>query len=353
MPSVDPNSLVQHSINSILSSIPWWFWFLLVAGGVAKLVLETTPRKQRGHNRRTRSTDSGIPPVFNENLMPCPDCKMPVSMKASTCPHCGAPIATDYIEQVQAERDLNRRRTQMSEDVSFQKCSVGFLVVFLVAVLFIVCHYSSGVWTWVLAAPVVLLIFAGVLESIRLGNKGHLGEEIVKFKLSQLRPKELYKVLNDVYLPIEGGGTTQIDHIVVSPFGVFVVETKNFSGWIFADGNSSTWTQVLGNTKNQFQNPIRQNYLHLRSIVDDLGLPEHLLHGVVAFADDCEFKTQRPEGVVYFNELNSYIAKFTERAIKDDDVEEIVKTIREWNASVTAAQRANHVNSLKARHRGR
>ena len=352
MPSVDPNSVVQHSIDSVLSSIPWWFWILLVAVGAAKVVMETTPKQRRGHNRSTALPHSGIVPVFNENLMPCPDCKQTISMKASTCPHCGAPISSAYIEQVQAGRNFDRRRAQTSEDVYFLKSSVVFCVVFLVAILFIVVHYSSGVWAWVLAVPIVLLIFAGLWEAIRLGDKGYLGEEIVKIKLSQLRPKELYKVLNDVYLPIVGGGTTQIDHIVVSPFGVFVVETKNFSGWIFADEKSPTWTQILGNTKNQFQNPIRQNYLHLRSIVDDLGLPEHLLHGIIAFADDCEFKTHRPEGVVFFNELNSHIVNFTERVIKDDDIEEIVKTIREWNASVTAAQRANHVNNLKAHHHG-
>lgn len=221
---------------------------------------------------------------------------------------------------------------------------------FFIAMLFVVFRFSSGVWTWVLSAPLILLIAAGIWEAIRLGDKGYLGEEIVKQKLLQLRPKGTYKVLNDIYLPIEEGGTTQIDHIVVSHFGTFVIETKNYSGWIFADGQSPTWTQVLGNTKNQFQNPIRQNYLHLRSIVDNLGLPENLLHGIVAFADDCDFKTPRPEGVVFFNELASYIAKFTERVIKDDDVDEIVKTIREWNASVTADQRANHVKNLKARH---
>lgn len=191
---------------------------------------------------------------------------------------------------------------------------------------------------------------ASIFEVIKLGDKGYLGEEIVKQKLLQLRPKGSYKVLNDIYLPIEDGGTTQIDHIVVSPFGTFVVETKNYSGWIFADGKAPTWTQVLGKTKNQFQNPIRQNYLHLRSIVDNLGLPENLLHGIVAFADDCEFKTERPEGVVFFNELTSYISKFTDRVIENDDVDEIVKTIREWNDSVTAAQRSNHVNNLKTRH---
>ena len=216
--------------------------------------------------------------------------------------------------------------------------------------MFLVFRFASGIWTWVLAIPIGLLIVAGICEIIKLGNKGYLGEAIVKQKLMELRPIDSYTVLNDIYLPTVDGGTTQIDHIVVSPFGVFVIETKNYSGWIFADGNAPTWTQVLGKTKNQFQNPIRQNYLHLRSITEDLGLPENLLHGVVAIADDCQFKTAKPDGVVYFNKLTSYITDFTEQVIRREDVAEIVKTFREWNASVTMEQRSNHVKALKARH---
>lgn len=350
MMSVNFCLIAKTSIDPF-SYIPWWFWVLIGVVGAVRFLIETAPKKRRRHNRYIGLHHSGTPlVVLNENLMPCPDCKKPISMKATTCPHCGAPIAEDYAETVQSQRNLNKRRAQKTEDVLLQKTSVGLVIAFSIAMLFVVFHFSSGVWTWVLSAPLVLLLAGGIWEAVRLGDKGYLGEEIVKQKLLQLRQKGSYKVLNDIYLPIEEGGTTQIDHIVVSPFGTFVVETKNYSGWIFADGQSPTWTQVLGNTKNQFQNPIRQNYLHLRSIVDNLGLPENLLHGIVAFADDCEFKTPRPEGVVFFNEIASYIAQFTERVIQDDDVEEIVKTIREWNASVTAAQRANHVNNLKARH---
>ena len=59
-------------------------------------------------------------------------------------------------------------------------------------------------------------------------------------------------------------GTTQIDHILVSAYGIFVIETKNLKGWIFGSAENATWTQVLAGKKYPFQNPLKQNYRHTR-----------------------------------------------------------------------------------------
>ena len=78
-------------------------------------------------------------------------------------------------------------------------------------------------------------------------RKGERGESILTLALGDLDPK-LYHVMNDVLLPDgfpSGQGTTQIDHIVFSPFGIFVVETKNYSGWIFGNPKSAKWCQCF------------------------------------------------------------------------------------------------------------
>jgi len=66
--------------------------------------------------------------------------------------------------------------------------------------------------------------------------------------LNKLDRKQ-YAVFHDLYLPRpDGKGTAQIDHVVVSPFGIFVIETKNMAGWIFGDERSRQWTQsIYGN----------------------------------------------------------------------------------------------------------
>ena len=61
-------------------------------------------------------------------------------------------------------------------------------------------------------------------------------------------------------------GTTQIDHILVSRFGVFIIETKDYKGWLFANASQGTWTQVLFKYRFTFQNPIFQNARHVRAV---------------------------------------------------------------------------------------
>ena len=111
-------------------------------------------------------------------------------------------------------------------------------------------------------------------------NIGKAGERRVSHKLNWL-PKE-YIVLNDIMLP-SNYGTTQIDHIVVSPYGIFVIETKNYKGWIFGNEDSEEWTQSLigrkkmlgwSSEQHRFRNPIRQNYAHIKAVqnlLSDIG----------------------------------------------------------------------------------
>jgi hypothetical protein len=73
--------------------------------------------------------------------------------------------------------------------------------------------------------------------------KGAIGERYVNNALSKLGPQ--YKVLHDLYVPNRKGGTAQVDHVVTSPYGIFVIETKHYNGWIFGDENPKKWTQVI------------------------------------------------------------------------------------------------------------
>ena len=74
-------------------------------------------------------------------------------------------------------------------------------------------------------------------------RKGARGERRVHSALSSVLDKNEYRILSDLILPV-AGGTTQLDHLVLSRFGIFVIETKNMSVWIFGDADQQTWTQV-------------------------------------------------------------------------------------------------------------
>ena len=180
-------------------------------------------------------------------------------------------------------------------------------------------------------------------------QKGKRGEKLVAGRLRKGLPDE-YRILNDIYLPLPDGTTTQIDHIVVSQYGVFVVETKTYSGWIFGDEKSGEWTQSIYHKKSRFQNPMRQNYKHICALADNLGIDKSYFIGVVAFTGDCTFKTDMPEGVVYSRRAADYIRSRNTPRIKASQVDELANAIAEWQGTVGEERKSSHVANLKKRH---
>ena len=198
----------------------------------------------------------------------------------------------------------------------------------------------------------ILLLVVFTLVMLWLGSarqKGKRGEKRVFNILSKSLP-DGFIVLNDIYLPSSDGTTTQIDHIVVSQYGVFVVETKNYSGWIFANARDAEWTQVFYRRKSRFQNPLRQNYRHICALAECLGKSKDCFHSVVAFTEDCTFKTSMPDGVVYTVALADYIKSFDRVQIDPAQVPEVADAIRKWAAEVAANPAKSHVASLKLKH---
>lgn len=180
-------------------------------------------------------------------------------------------------------------------------------------------------------------------------QKGKRGEKLVAGRLRKGLPDE-YRILNDIYLPLPDGTTTQIDHIVVSQYGVFVVETKTYSGWIFGDEKSKEWTQSIYRKKSRFQNPMRQNYRHICALADNLGIGKSYFHSVVVFTGDCDFKTTMPENVVFSRRAAAYIRSFNKPIIKASQVDELANAIAEWQGTVGEERKSCHVANLKKRH---
>ena len=107
-------------------------------------------------------------------------------------------------------------------------------------------------WTFLVIALIAASIVLRIYEP---AIKGIIGEKRVRKQLDKLSP-ENYRVLNDVMVRTEKG-TSQIDHVVVSIYGIFVIETKNYTGWIHGSENSEYWTQSIYRKKTKFRNPIR------------------------------------------------------------------------------------------------
>ncbi|ABI56480.1 nuclease-related domain-containing protein [Alkalilimnicola ehrlichii MLHE-1] len=128
--------------------------------------------------------------------------------------------------------------------------------------------------------------------------KGLVGESLVKLAAKLRLPASKYHRLHNVTLPTPDG-TTQIDHIFVSRYGIFVVETKNMKGWIFGGERQAQWTQKIYKKTFKFQNPLRQNYKHVKALESALGVPPEHIHSVVVFTGASRFKTPMPASVTW------------------------------------------------------
>ena len=179
--------------------------------------------------------------------------------------------------------------------------------------------------------------------------KGKFGEFTVNVIAARHLDKEKYHLIKDVTLPTTDG-STQIDHIVVSIYGVFVVETKNMKGWIFGGARQRTWTQTLFRSSYKFQNPLHQNFKHVKTLQSLLGLSEDQIHSVVVFIGDSTFKTEMPENVTSGGGYIRFIESKTEPVLSEDKVEEIKHEIergRYQRSFKTNREHTRHAKQIK------
>ncbi|EOT40735.1 nuclease-related domain-containing protein [Enterococcus columbae] len=121
-------------------------------------------------------------------------------------------------------------------------------------------------------------------------NKGLWGEyRIFNTLESYARP---YYILTNLYLPRKDNTTTEIDLIFINETGLFVIESKNYAGWIYGDEKQKYWTQVFSKQqKFRFFNPIWQNAAHLNALKEQLPNEyKERLYSFIVFNNKCELK---------------------------------------------------------------
>lgn len=158
--------------------------------------------------------------------------------------------------------------------------------------------------------------------------------------------KSLYTRFHDIIIPAENG-TAQIDHILVSKYGVFIIETKNKQGWIFGSEDQANWTQVIWGKKYSFQNPLRQTYRQKKVLAGFLSLDERKIHPVIYFVGGSTFKTQMPENVISSG-LDYFIDSYKDVVLSSDEVEAIQQKI-DTHLRESTFSNSDHVRSLSER----
>jgi hypothetical protein len=183
--------------------------------------------------------------------------------------------------------------------------------------------------------------------SLRSFIKGWVGEVQGTLAKKVFLDPQVYVDVNNVTIQTQNG-ITQIDHVIVSRYGVFVVETKNMDGWIFGDEKSPQWTQSIFGKKYKFRNPLHQNYRHTKALSEFLDIDHGKFLSVVMFWGECEFKTLLPPNVMTRG-YTSYIKSNTTVLFSDYEVQEIVAALKDGMLPKIWATRRHHVASLKER----
>jgi hypothetical protein len=195
--------------------------------------------------------------------------------------------------------------------------------------------------TFILLAIITLIVLAIIWRR----SKGKLGEKQVAALLALL-PKKSYKVINDLLIQ-SGGHSTQIDHVVVSIYGIFVIETKYYQGWIYGGENSEYWTQNIYGNKYQLRNPLWQNQGHVKTIARLIGDSGNVpIYNIVAFSRQATIKVDRSLPVMYWWNVIPYIKRYKEVRLTDVQAEGIYNTLLSANVTDRSA-RKQHVTSVK------
>jgi len=186
-------------------------------------------------------------------------------------------------------------------------------------------------------------------------DKGNYGEFLTFSYLEKLPGYK--RLLTNLYIPKEDGTTTEIDLVMLEETGIYVFESKNYSGWIFGDEKSKYWTQTLQNKqKNRFFNPIWQNKAHIKALANILlDVDESMYKSYIVFSERCKLKkinvTSPVVKVINRQDLIRTIKKDISNSPKlltKDKIDEIYAALERFALAGDDVKR-KHIESIKDR----
>ena len=182
------------------------------------------------------------------------------------------------------------------------------------------------------------------------GTKGERGEKRAerRLKLLNLCGKNGY-VISNTYIPKSDGTTSEIDLIFITEKGLFVIESKNYSGWIFGQGTDRFWTQCFPNGKKQrFYNPILQNQAHIKWLSSYLQNNTIRYISLIVFSGSCTLKnvtySQPDTYIVYLNNMNNTIVRLW------NDLSNNISSSDSWEIALQLEALSTQDPNMKAKH---
>ena len=184
-----------------------------------------------------------------------------------------------------------------------------------------------------------------------MDDKGAYGEYLTFNILKNIDGK----ILTNLYLPKLKGGTTEVDLVFINSKGIFVIESKNYSGRIYGSSNSKFWMQILkNNQRNKFYNPIFQNRIHINAIKNILkDVNENDIYSIVVFSERCNIDNVNVSSenvkVIKRNYLESTIKDIMHSnfvKFNDDEVNDLHNKLLRYS-DVSEIEKEQHIQNIK------
>jgi len=192
---------------------------------------------------------------------------------------------------------------------------------------------------------VIALVIVSRLHSATI--KGYIGELKVNLRLKLLGSQ--FILMPNLLLDNGNGNTSQIDHVVLSEYGIFVIETKNYTGWIFGNEKSDNWLQVIFKERHYFRNPIKQNLSHIYALKNKLSeYPNINYYPIVVFVGSTILKQLNISSpVVYAKNLRKTIKQnCLIKCLTIDDLQNIKNILKSSDVSNQVSKK-QHIQNIK------
>jgi restriction system protein len=185
--------------------------------------------------------------------------------------------------------------------------------------------------------------------SIQTNLKGRAGELQTRHALKLFLDNTQYRVINNLLIK-SGTITRQLDHVVISRYGIFVVETKYTDFWIYGSQEKEQWTKTFYYKKYPFPNPLHQNFAHTQTLAEFLKIENNKILPIVVFWGDCQIKTDMSSRVVKGIQIIDYIESKKQILFHDDEVERIYNDLVMLKLNTPAASILCHIDSVRKRY---
>ena len=186
----------------------------------------------------------------------------------------------------------------------------------------------TGVTLTVLGFLLFLIVLVVFLRTTWF--KGTVGDRLLKFRLMNALDKNVYYLVDGKGLPVESE-VHGIDYIVVSKFGLMVIEAKNMKGWIYGSEFQKKWVQKIFKHSDAFDNPLSKTSNHAKILQESLRLKDDQIMSLVVFVGDSTFKTVMPINVIHSRGVIGFIKMQQRIVLSDNDVKQLIIRIEQGN----------------------